>query len=324
MTSAADTTQHPDVSEISDLTEGLLPEARATEVRSHTEACDLCGDVLASLDEIRSLLGELPAPQPMPEDVAGRINAALAAEALSRRSQTDPATEVSRGASDVSRETETEPITATVSSRSGPPDRPTGHARAGTGPGRRPGRTRRRATVLATALGAAALTGMSIFLLQNGPVSQSSSDTGAMSRDAAAKSHSRAYSPATLEDRVDALLNGHTDRASPQGPGAKELDPSVGSKSSSPSGPSDSMSPESPLRAPAVTVPACVEEGIGRNSDALAIEKGSYEGTDAYLVVLPHPTDPADVQAYVIDAACVGAEPPVKGKLLLTRAYTRP
>lgn len=71
-------------------------------------------------------------------------------------------------------------------------------------------------------------------------------------------------------------------------------------------------------------VPACVEEGIGRNSDALAIEKGSYEGTDAYLVVLPHPTDPASVQAYVVAAACVGAEPPAKGKLLLTHAYNRP
>ncbi|WP_343242065.1 hypothetical protein [Streptomyces sp. SID9727] len=84
------------------------------------------------------------------------------------------------------------------------------------------------------------------------------------------------------------------------------------------------MSPESPLRAPAVVVPACVEEGIGRNSPALAIERGSYEGTDAFLVVLPHPTDPSSVQAYVVDAACVGTEPPAKGKLLLTHTYARP
>ncbi|WP_405937742.1 hypothetical protein [Streptomyces sp. NBC_00726] len=84
------------------------------------------------------------------------------------------------------------------------------------------------------------------------------------------------------------------------------------------------MSPESPLRASAVPVPACVEEGIGRNSPALAIERGSYEGTDAFLVVLPHPTNPDSVQAYVVDAACVGAEPSSKGKLLLTHAYARP
>lgn len=66
MTSAADMTQHPDVSEISDLTEGLLTESRAAEVRSHTDTCDLCGDVLASLDEIRDLLGGLPLLSPCP------------------------------------------------------------------------------------------------------------------------------------------------------------------------------------------------------------------------------------------------------------------
>ncbi|WP_330452850.1 MULTISPECIES: hypothetical protein [unclassified Streptomyces] len=322
MTSAADTTQHPDVSEISDLTEGLLTESRAAEVRSHTDTCDLCGDVLASLEEIRSLLGDLPAPPPMPGDIADRIDAALAAEAASRRTQATAA-DVSREAADVSRETEPEPIAAAVPPRSGTPDRPTGHARAGTGPGRRPGPTRRRATLLATALGAAALTGMSVFLLQNVPDSQSSSDTSAVSQDTGGRSNARVYSQATLENQVDALLNERADVAS-QGPGAKEQAPSVGSKSSPQSDPSDPMPPEAPLRAPAVTVPTCVKEGIGRNSDALAIEKGSYEGTDAYLVVLPHPTDPAGVQAYVVDAACVGAEPPAKGKLLLTHTYNRP
>ncbi|MFC8532840.1 hypothetical protein [Streptomyces sp. NPDC057249] len=67
-----------------------------------------------------------------------------------------------------------------------------------------------------------------------------------------------------------------------------------------------------------------MEEAIGRNSPALAIERGNYEGADAFLVVLPHPTDPAGVQAYVVDASCVGAEPPAKGKLLLTHTYARP
>ncbi|NED14837.1 hypothetical protein G3I33_25605 [Streptomyces sp. SID9124] len=164
---------------------------------------------------------------------------------------------------------------------------------------------------------------MSIFLLQNVPGSQSSSDTSAASRDTGARNHARVYSQATLEEQVDALLNKRADAAS-QGPGAKEQAPSVGSKSSPQSEPSDPMSPEAPLLAPAATVPACVEDGIGRDSDALAIEKGTYEGTDAYLVVLPHPTDPASVQAYVVDAACVGAEPPAKGKLLLTHTYNRP
>ncbi|MFE2324050.1 hypothetical protein ACFXD5_09055 [Streptomyces sp. NPDC059385] len=85
MSPTADTTgtiRHPDVSEISDLTEGLLSPARTAEIRSHLGDCSLCADVRASLDEIRSLLGTLPGPARMPADIAGRIDAALAAEAL--------------------------------------------------------------------------------------------------------------------------------------------------------------------------------------------------------------------------------------------------
>ena len=82
MTSTTDTAGHPDVAEISDLTEGLLPASRTADVRRHLDECELCADVLASLEEIRGLLGTLPGPPQMPADVAGRIDAALAAEAL--------------------------------------------------------------------------------------------------------------------------------------------------------------------------------------------------------------------------------------------------
>ncbi|MGW2472256.1 hypothetical protein [Streptomyces sp. NPDC001665] len=327
MTSTPGTTQHPEVSEISDLTEDLLPEVRAAEIRSHVGACELCSDVLASLEEIRGLLGDLSAPEPMPADIAARIDAALAAEARTHGTEPDAAT-------DVSRETEPAQIAGPLPSRAHAPDRPAGHARANTGPGRRPGRRRRRTTLLASALGAAALVGMSVFLLQNLPGAERSDTSAAgVSQDrgvTAPKSRSQEFSAATLEDRVHTLLSPGTGSKSPQSPKGEGEDPSVGSQSSPqtrPSlqaDPSNSMSPESPLRAPAVTVPACVEEGIGRNSPALAIERGTYEGTDAFLVVLPHPTDPDNVQAYVVDAACVGAEPPSKGKLLLTHAYARP
>ncbi|TRV76079.1 hypothetical protein FKN01_19515 [Streptomyces sp. 130] len=341
MTSAAGTTQHPEVSEISDLTEDLLPEVRAAEVRGHLDACELCSDVLASLEEIRGLLGDLPAPEPMPMEIAERIDAALATEARTHRTEPDAAPvvsgepDVSRGP-DVSRETEPARIAGGGDPPSGShaPDRPAGHGRAKTGPGRQPGRRRRRTTLLASALGAAALVGMSVFLLQN-VSGTDSSDTSAsgFSRDTTAtapKSRSQEFSAATLEDRVRALLGPSTGTESSQPTKGDQEAPSVGSQSSPearPSlqaNPSDSMAPESPLRAPAVTVPACVEKGIGRNSPALAIERGSYEGADAFLVVLPHPTDPASVQAYVVDAACVGATPPSRGKLLMTHAYARP
>ena len=82
MTSTTDTAGHPDVAEISDLTEGLLPPSRTADVRRHLDGCALCADVYASLEEIRGLLGTLPGPPRMPADIAGRIDAALAAEAL--------------------------------------------------------------------------------------------------------------------------------------------------------------------------------------------------------------------------------------------------
>ncbi|MCZ9340155.1 zf-HC2 domain-containing protein, partial [Streptomyces sp. TRM76130] len=82
MSSTTDMARHPDVAEISDLAEGLLPPSRSMEVRRHLDACELCADVHASLGGIRGLLGTLPGPLRMPDDVVCRIDAALAAEAL--------------------------------------------------------------------------------------------------------------------------------------------------------------------------------------------------------------------------------------------------
>ncbi|MEU3155385.1 anti-sigma factor family protein, partial [Streptomyces griseus] len=90
MTSTADTAQHPEVSEISDLTEGLLSPSRTAEVQQHIAGCDLCSEVRDSLEEIRGLLGTMSAPEPMPDDIAARIDAALAAEARSTAPVDEP------------------------------------------------------------------------------------------------------------------------------------------------------------------------------------------------------------------------------------------
>lgn len=69
MSGTTGTIRHPDVSEISDLTEGLLSPSRTAEIRRHLGDCALCADVRASLEEIRSLLGTLPGPARMPADI---------------------------------------------------------------------------------------------------------------------------------------------------------------------------------------------------------------------------------------------------------------
>ncbi|MFE6932253.1 anti-sigma factor family protein [Streptomyces sp. NPDC057699] len=303
MTSTADTAQHPDVPEISDFTEGLLPPSREAELRRHLDTCDECADIRSSLEEIRALLGSAQTPdESMPADVVARIDAALAAEASDTSTPSDaPAA--------VSRETAAESTAA---------PRPAGRPRGATGPGRSPSRRRRRTVILGTAFGAAAV-GMSVFLLQSVQGSQDSSGAMADRGVSAAEKSQGDFSDATLEGRVHTLLS----KAS-ETPGYDPGKPSLDTKSSPGDLAPGEASPRTPLRAPIVDVPPCVQQGIGRNAPALAAEEGSYEGTAAFLVVLPHATDNTRVQAYVVDAACVDSAPAAKGHLLLTHSYTRP
>ncbi|MFD9847663.1 anti-sigma factor family protein [Streptomyces parvus] len=323
MTPTADSAQHPEVSEISDLTEGLLAPSRTAEVQQHLSECDLCAEVRDSLEEIRGLLGTMPDPEPMPEDIATRIDAALAAEARPTPSTEDEPVNVSR-------ETTTDEGTTTGRTGVGSasptpgsttaPDRPAGRSSAATGPGRRPARRRRRTVVLGTAFGAAII-GMSVFFLQSvapsGDATKSVTDGGVRAADSSAP----AYADSTLEAQVRDLLG---DEASQESPGAKKVPPEADTKSSS-----EALTPEaepsrSPMKAPAVAVPPCVQKATGRTTPALALEEGTYRGTDAYLVVLPHTSDSSRVQAYLVASACVDTAPESSGQLLLTRSYNRP
>ncbi|MFF9647695.1 hypothetical protein [Streptomyces sp. NPDC014622] len=318
---STDTSGHPDVSEISDLTEGLLPPSRAGEIREHLDGCELCDDVHASLIEIRDLLGTVPGPQRMPDNVANRIDAALAAAALDTAAlDTTP----SAPSAHVSRETA--PAALTKPDRENlAPDRPAGHSGATTGPSRRPTRRRRRATVLGAALGAAVI-GLGVLLLQNDRTSQDTAATKTANRDSGSKtSEASTFSESTLEGRVRTLLR-HADRkpSAPDGVDAENQPPSVLAQSPPVDMPSVTEAPQNPLRASTASVPACIQQGIGRDTPALAVEAGTYEGADAFLVVLPHRSEPTRVQAYVVDAACTRDKGVTKGKLLLTHTYARP
>ncbi|MFI6049768.1 hypothetical protein ACIBCO_06680 [Streptomyces violascens] len=314
MTSTTGTTQHPDVSEISELTEGLLSPSRTADVRRHVEDCALCADVRASLEEIRDLLGTLPGPQRMPADVAGRIDAALAAEALLNATAPD---EPARETTHVSRETaaptterarDVTPVTAGAGLPSA--DRPAGHSRAATGPGRTAKARRRRAAVLSAVLGAAAI-GAGIFFLQNSQSPTSSSRAG-NSASSEPVPGGTVYSSGMLKGRVQSLLAAQLGQTAP----SAKIAPSTKNA------PSDENSSDS-VRS-AVSVPACVQAATGQTSQTLlAAEQGTYEGAKVYLVVGPDQANPANVEAYIVDAACESAGPLAQGKLLLTHSYPR-
>ncbi|MFF7793646.1 anti-sigma factor family protein [Streptomyces sp. NPDC007991] len=304
MTSTTDMAGHPDVAEISDLTEGLLPPARSTDVRRHLDECELCADVHASLEEIRGLLGTLPGPPRMPADVAGRIDAALAAEALlnatgpeTAERQTPVSTPRSPSEDDsgahVSRETST------------PADRPAGRPRSSTtGPGRK-SRTRngrRRIAVLGTVFTVAAL-GLGSVLLSSLGDGKPSHETASGPATAPADT----FSEGKLEKQVTDLLAGkQTKKGGSRTPFGAETAPA----------------PNHPQVFREPTVPGCVRDGIGRKDTALAVENGRYQGKKAMLVLLPDASDATRVTAYIVDATCVDhAAANTKGTILLQRSY---
>ncbi|MEV0113347.1 hypothetical protein AB0H77_08870 [Streptomyces sp. NPDC050844] len=333
MTTTTDSAGHPEVAEISDLTEGLLAPARTLDVRRHLDDCELCADVYASLEEIRGMLGTLPGPPRMPADVAGRIDAALAAEALldsitpeslpsesltsdsletdSLEIETDAPDTASTGAR-VSRETSPVSAEPAVTPTPGPStDRPAGHPRAATGPGRRSRFRggRRRSAVLGAVVTAAAI-GLGTLLMQN--LGGGSGGTAGTSSDHTDSAY--AFSEERLKGQVTDLLA--------KNPAAE---PEAGKSSfdvrSSPESPKEN----SPMREAAVSVPECVQRGLGARTP-IAAEEGTYKGKDAYLVVASHDSDSTKVSAYVIDATCTDkpSSSTAAGKILLTNSYARP
>ncbi|MEU0846472.1 hypothetical protein ABZ387_00650 [Streptomyces flaveolus] len=294
---------HPDVAEISDLTEGLLPPSRTTDVRRHLETCELCADVYASLEEIQGLLGTLPGPQRMPDDVAGRIDAALAAEALlSATAPASPAVSAAPAADEDESRDGTH-----VSRETSAADRPSGRARTSTtGPGRKDRRRigRRRIAVLGAVAAAAALGIGSVIV---------SSVTGGSPPDDTAHGQQTApvdtFSETKLQKQVSDLIgDGQGTRSGPRTPHSFGTEPET----------------ENHVLTQPTVVPECVQKAIGRDDAALATEEGVYKGKEALLVVLPDTLNDSRVTAYIVDSACVDQPAVGKATVLLEHSYTRP
>jgi anti-sigma factor RsiW len=317
VTSTTGAAGHPDVDQISALTEDLLPPDERAEIEAHLEGCPDCSDIHASLEEVRVLLGELSDPISMPEDVAERIDAALAAEALVAAAQSP-----SSGRPHVSRETSPGESPRT------PAERPGGHPGGATGPGRAGrGARKRRRTITLGAVFTLAVLGLGTFLLQSLDGDDSSKRPPEAS--SAHPSGSRqTFSTQNLEGQVTSLLKKHPVKSAPDHETTGGSDSVTPSPTPTPS--LDMGSPETPPKTAtplhsgvAASVPDCIRKGIGRAEEPLAAEQGVFQGTDAYLVVLPHESDPTKVSAYVVDATCTHRPALPTGAILLTQSYPR-
>ncbi|MFD3352336.1 anti-sigma factor [Streptomyces fradiae] len=306
MTSTADTTQHPDVSEIADLAEGILPPARTVDVRRHLDRCDLCADVRASLEEIRGLLGTLPGPPRMPVDVAERIDAALAAEALLHATAPDDTDAVSRETAHPAT-----PPAPRVRAAERPPTAPVGQKTRPPGPGRVPARRRRRYAVLSTACGLAAV-GLGLVFLQGADPAGDRPSTTRVAGEPGVEG--ARFSGTELTEKVRILLVSAEQSRTATTPrmrseGAVESEEAPNRLLDETAGPQ---------------VPECVQRGIGRGEQPLAVERGEYRGRSSYLVVLPHPGTGTRVDVYIVDTLCTTAQGSPPGEVLLKHSQPRP
>jgi len=307
VTSTTDTAGHPDVAEISDLTEDLLSPDRSAEVQRHLEACEQCADVHASLEEIRGLLGTFEAAPRMPADVVGHLDAALAAEALPASDAGHVPVLVSKTAAPTSEESGGRVSRET----SIPSDRPAGRSPAATGPGRKGSqRGRRRRTIVLGSLLTAAVLGAGSLVLQ----SLSSGGSGTTAHGTAAPSVG-SFSGDSVQGQVKGLLAAgkarqHRSREPRSGVETEQISPG------------STQSANTLLQAQP-PVPDCVRQAINSHDDVLGSKTGIYAGKSAYLVVVPDADDSTRVTAYVVDAECVHQHPDSAGKVLMKQSFPR-
>jgi len=166
--------EHPDLDVLADLAEELLPPEQAEPLHRHLAACPSCAEDYAALRGLPELLADVPA-EPMPQEVADRLTAALAAESAAR---TETRAE-NRAEDRPERPGTARPQPPASPARTGGP---AGAPRAAAGPGR-PARRRRRAISLLLAAAAVAVAaGLgSVLLHRNAP------STGASTAQAAGK-----------------------------------------------------------------------------------------------------------------------------------------
>ncbi|TDC09890.1 hypothetical protein E1265_31845 [Streptomyces sp. 8K308] len=309
---------HPDPAEIAALDEDLLSEPEAAALRDHLADCASCAEVHAELLALREELRALPAPS-IPDDVAARIDAALAAEATADSPAADSRGVPPRESSpSVSRETEEHETAEWETAESE-------HATLVPVPVARP----RWPRMALAAAGVTVAVGLGALLTQSLIGQSELHDTNAGSAEDASE-ETTALASEPLEDQVRELL------AEAEGsPGtlstmegtegdlaAPSPESSSGTGQSSESGALDEQSgTTAPEAEPLTEVPSCVEDAIGRQEAPLAAEAEDYEGVDAYLVLFRHTADPERVDAYVVDADCVSATPPASGEILVQQSY---
>ncbi|WP_073807115.1 anti-sigma factor family protein [Kitasatospora sp. CB01950] len=269
--------EHPELDALADLAEDLLPSEQAEPLHRHLAACPACAEDYAALCGLPELLADVPAP-PMPQEVADRLTAALAAESAARA------------------QTRAEDPPKPAAAPSGPTaplrtDAPAGAPRAATGPGRpaRPRRRRRTAgLLLGTAAVALAATLGGLLIARNQPTGSFPTATGDSAVDAASGGSSHPHPnaaggqlPEFTADRLPAQI--------------REL---LAAK------PAAGLSPADP----GSDTPTCMLAAAGHPADPpLTTGPGTYRGRPVLALVFRPPGGSGPLDVYLATPDCPGS-----------------
>jgi Putative zinc-finger len=298
-----DSSGHPDIETLSEYVEELLTPQAAAELAAHLTSCADCRESRDTLDEIRALLGQTEFP-PIPDDVALRIDAALAAEADHARAD---AAKPAQAALRTSEAATARPAARTSPGGSAGPSSPAHPARpGGAGPGRARLRRLRQAALGVAALAACGLVVTAALHIHPNVSSASRSDSAAVPKSGGADQGNgtrfTAFSRTGFPQQIQSLLAA-PGAAQPQAQSGGQAAARGTGKGTSGGTAGAASGPETGA---AAGVPSCVLAAVPHQGEPLlAATLGSYQGDQVYALVYPDPTDPAHaVEAFLVDFDC--------------------
>ncbi|MGW3038707.1 hypothetical protein ACWC9T_01410 [Kitasatospora sp. NPDC001159] len=305
---------HPSVEELADLAEGLVEPAEvAGALRRHLDGCAECRETADALAEVQALLGAVE-PEPMPADVAARLDAALTEAARTEdttRTEDAPAEGSSRpqeAARTGRRTVAPAPSARTAAAPSGPPSRPA----SATGPGR-PRPRRRRAGLLLGAAAVLAALGLGGALLVNStdpdhPAVTAGAPAGTSATDQSARTP-RSTGSVTVyqEDQLAAQVQQLLARSG-TAPGLRATGPAKSDAAAPAEGvrpePNTSAAPSSAASPPAPAQPSPATCPAPAPGTPLATDRGSFRGAPVDVLVYPAPGRPGFVDVYLRSPDC--------------------
>jgi putative zinc finger protein len=314
---------HIDPGILADYREGLLSRRRAARVAAHLSGCPRCAETDAQLAGVTTILASSPVP-PMPAGLAGRIEAALAAEAASRA-----AGEASHAAAAGAAHGEAHSPPANGLAGVGRGDAGGGHARQqGPSRARPPRRSWLTPRVAAVAAAVAVIAGGGYGVAQ---LLSQSTNTGAGSSTAARPpaehglagsgsgtggAASRMAPSATTIGNLRVVSTGTHYQQQQLASQAKEVLGRYGQQQPGPKNGGNSHLPGS-FGATFASLPACVQRVSGGHTPKL-VDLASFGGQQAAVIMLPAAQH--QVRVVVVGPGCSGAASDVLARALVPAA----